>query len=319
MGSWYKTCGVSSLHIVNGDEVMVFALEKNTDQNDRCYSTAFWAPVMLPFYSKYADYGGGCEDTGPALPFVLSGIKAAMIEQELGENEYHDIEVKRADFDIELFYEAVHENRLFSKDYQDREMMIDFVMIRKDIADDILENFHREEYVGEGGDCGWDNHYKKVTFAKILEDLPEYIAEFTSSLKVDGNTEDEELQQALTSIKFVRGLKVMGYKSKNLVNQWVSGDDFRYSSLVRPQEALIELFTAGKVEEAKELLIDHLKARYIDCFMEVTRKNWGPGGHEGSQANEHHSYRVLAEATLRAIARERAENEEENNEEMSEF
>ena len=318
MGSWYKTCGVSGLHIVDGEEVMVFALEKNTDQTERCYSTAFWAPAMLPFYAKYADYGGGCDETGPALPFLLSGIKEVMIEQELGENEYHDIAVKRADFDIELFYEAVHENRLFSKDYQGREMMIDFVMVRKDIADDILENFQREEYVGEGGDCGWNNHYKMVTFAKILEDLPEYIAEFTKSLKVGDVKEDNELQKALTDIKFMRGMKVMGHKSTNLVNRWVSGDDYRYSSLVRPQEALIELFTAGKIEEATELLIDHLKARYIDCFMEMTRKNWGPGGHEGSQANEHHGYRVLAEATLRALDRESAENEEYNDEEVLE-
>jgi hypothetical protein len=320
MGSWYKTCGLSNMAVTDGTEVMVFVLEKNNDETDRCYSTAFWSPSLLPFYSKYADYGGGCDDTGIALPYIMEGIKQSLVEMDLGDNEYHDIEIKKDKFDIELFYEAVHEGRLFKSDWRGNKQMIDFVMVRKDVADDILANFQREMYVGSGqGDCGYDNSYKLITFAKILEDLPEYMARLSEFLKPEGEL-DDRANAALMRMKFAGGLgTVYEFKDTNLVGKWVRGDGYRFSRLADHNEIVIDLMQAGKVKEATEFMVDLLKGMYLNCFMETTRRNWAPGGHEGSQGNEAHGYRIMAEATLRALARDKAEYLEEVDDEYSEF
>jgi hypothetical protein len=320
MGSWYKTCGLSNMHIRDDDEVMVFVLEKNNDQTDRCYSTAFWSPCLLPFYSKYGDYGRGADDSGVTLPYLMAGIKEQLIEMELGDNEYHDIEIKRDKFDIELFYEAVHEGRLFKSDWRGDKQMIDFVMIRKDIADDILANFQREQYVGHGeGDCGYDNSYKLVTFAKILEDLPEFMAKLSEFLAPEEGL-DDKANDALLRMKFMGGLStVFKYEDSNLVGKWIRGDGYRFSRLAEPNEIVIDLMQAGKVKEATEVMVELLKGNYITSFMEMTRRNWSPAGHEGSQCNETHGYRIMAEATLRAIDRERKKYLEEVDDEYSEF
>jgi hypothetical protein len=312
MGSWYKTCGISKLHIRDYDEVMVFVLEQNRDLTDRCYSTAFWKPLMMPFYSKYGDYGRGQDDSGACLPYVMAGIKKELVETEEGENKYHDIAVKRDKFDIELFYEAVHENRLFKAVNWGGvdQVPLDFVMIRKDIADDILTNFHREVYVGGGkGDCGYENNYRKVTFAGILEDLPAYMEELTKMIK------DDEDHMFL----FRDGLDILEYGHPNRVNAWMRGDNYRFCQVVRVKHVIEELIKEDKIDEATAIIVDFLKAKYIDCFMEVTRSNWAPGGHEGSQNNEHHGYRVLARAINCALEREKQEYLDEVDDEFSEF
>jgi len=319
MGSWYKTCGLSQMAVRDDDEVMVFVLEKNLDETDRCYSTAFWAPSLLPFYSKYGDYGRGADDSGIALPYIMEGIKQSLVEMELGDNEYHDIEIKRDRFDIELFYEAVHEGRLFKSDWRGDKQMIDFVMIRKDIADDILANFQREEYVGEGGECGYNNNYKMVTFAKILEDLPDFMVKLAEFVKPEDEL-DDRANDALLRMKFGGGLStVFKYEDNNLVGKWVRGDGYRFSRLANPNEIVLDLMEAGKVKEATEVMVELLKGMYLNCFMEMTRRNWAPGGHEGSQGNEAHGYRIMAEATLRALDRAKAEYLKEVDDEYSEF
>ena len=97
MGCWNKTCGLSKLHIYAGDPVYVFVIEQNLD-HDRCYSTAFWSPILAPFESVYNDYGGGENSGGVWFQHIMDGVRAKLIEQEVGENEYHDIAVKREGF-----------------------------------------------------------------------------------------------------------------------------------------------------------------------------------------------------------------------------
>jgi hypothetical protein len=160
MGCWNKTCGLSNLHIIAGTDVYVFVLEENTDKTDRCYSTAFWRPLLLPFTSKYNDYGGGEESGGPGFQLIMDSIAKELTEMEVGDNEYHDIAVKKEGFGEEQFFESVHEHRLFKKSYYGDKQVIDFVMMRKDIVDYILENRVIERYVGEGkGTTGYSNSY----------------------------------------------------------------------------------------------------------------------------------------------------------------
>ena len=59
MGCWNKTCGLSNLYIKAGQEAYVFPLVKRSQDGERCYSHAFWKPMLLPFVTEYNDYGGG--------------------------------------------------------------------------------------------------------------------------------------------------------------------------------------------------------------------------------------------------------------------
>lgn len=317
MGSWYKTCGLSNLHITDGEEVMVFVLEPNTDKTDRCYNTAFWKPLLLPFYSKYADYGRGDEDSGVALSYIMDAIKEDLVEMEVGENRSHDISVKKDAFDVELFYEAVHEKRLEVKNrFAAEATPIDFVMFRKDIVDDILANFKREIYVGDGkGTTGYNNNYEIVGFQDLVNDLPEYMLEFAKLSSAD--------EEGTGNFRFhmMDGLgSVFDYSHPNRVNKWCRGDHYRYSRLLRIKDVIAKLVAEGNITEATQLMIDHLKAVYVSVFIDSTRRVWMPGAHEGSQANEAHGYRIIAEATMRALKRERDKYAEDvGEEEVSEF
>jgi hypothetical protein len=176
MGSWNKTCGLSNLHIRAGEDVYVFVLEENSDKTDRCYSTSFWKPVLLPFISKYNDYGGGEESSGSGFQLIMSSVAEHLIEMPQGENKFHDILVKKEGFGEEEFFESVHENRLFKHDWRNTKTVIDFVMMRSDIVDYILANRVIEEYVGENkGNAGYSNSYIHYQFSDILKDIPEFL------------------------------------------------------------------------------------------------------------------------------------------------
>ncbi len=308
MGSWNKTCGLSNLHITSGTEVYVFVLEENANKTDRCYSTAFWKPLLLPFTSKYNDYGGGEESSGAGFRLIMDGIAKQLVEMELGENKFHDIAVKKEGFGEEQFFEAVHENRLFTT-YRPggAETIIDFVMLRKDIVDHILENRVIEQYVGSGkGTSGWGNNYINYTFADILKDIPEFLNEINETLNHTATND-------FNTLKFIRGFEsVFDYDHSNKVSKWVRGDTYRFSSLVRVQDEIFDLMKAGKSEDARLLLTEYLKGQYINCFMESTRKNWAPAGHEGSQSQEVNEYRLLIGAMTTVLDAEQAEWAAEN-------
>lgn len=317
MGCWNKTCGLSNLHITVGTEVYVFAIERNPHLDDRCYSTAFYRPLLLPFYSHYNDYGGGENSSGVGLEPILEGIRRNLVEVEVGENECHDIAVKRDDFDEELFFDAVHEHRLQVKTFNGP-TELDFVMFRKDIVDDILNNWTRQKYVGDGsGTTGWGNNYVEYKFADILADLPEFMDKLDSML----NQPDAE-ESALNALKPNWRLKMFGgldmvfpWGHANKVRWYIEREGYRYSSIVNIHEMIIEAMEAGNRELADDLMTDHLKAVYLDSFMHEVRKVWIPGAHEGSQAQDHAGYQALIGAMSRVLDAERKEWEEDEYDE----
>ncbi len=327
MGSWNKTCGLSNLHIRSGDEVYVFVLEESTDKTDRCYSTAFWRPLLLPFTSKYNDYGGGEDSAGPGLQLILDGISDRLVEMDVGENTSHDIPVKKIGFGEEQFFETVHESRLFTKSWgRSVSTMVDYVMIRKDIVDHILNNRVIEDYVGNSkGTGGWGNNYNFYKFDDILKDIPEFmnkLEKITSVKKYEGKPVDITEDQAnsyLVGRLISQGLgMVFDYDHPNKVTKWLRGDSYRFSSIVDVKTEILELLKTGKRPEAELLLIEHLKGQYINSLMECTRKNWAPGGHEGSQSQDADGYRLLINAMTVVLDAEKAEYDAENGEDEDE-
>jgi hypothetical protein len=315
MGCWNKTCGLSNLHIMAGMPVYVFVLEK-TEHYDNCYTTSLFKPLLLPFESTYNDYGGGENSHGVALDLIVGGIKEQLVELDAGENVYHDIAVKREGFDVDQFFEAVHENRLTIKGWTNKEVPVYFTMFRKDIVDSILEDHVIEDYVGEGrGTCGWNNNYIRYKFADIVADIRPLINAAVKELD-DLNAVDKEL----------RAFKLTGFQYMdvsdldNKVIRWMRGIDYRYSRIVDMRVVIAEHLSTGTAEaldRLETLLVEHLKAIFIEGFMSAARKTWIPGGHEGSQSYSGDALRVLNRAVESALVREDAEmTEDEESQEV---
>jgi hypothetical protein len=303
MGCWNKTCGLSNLHITAGTPVYVFVLEKNKSY-DHCYSTSLFSPLLLPFESVYDDYGGGEDSSGPALDYIMNMIKKDLVEMEVGENQYHDIEVKREGFTPEKFFEAVHEDRLSIQGRRAEPTQLYFTMMRKDIVDDILANRTIEDYVGDGkGTCGYGNNYVKYKFADIVADIRPLL---NDAMEIVGNIDKE-----LRSLKMFSGLDYMFDQDyENKVLKWMRGDSYRYSRIVDMKQVIskgLEIGTVDSINKVAALLEEYLKGIYIDGFMHSARKTWIPGGHEGSQSMSGGALRLLGAATIRALDREKAE------------
>lgn len=111
MGCWNGTCGLTNLPIVHGDEMYVFPIVESY-RNSFCYSTALYRPSVLPFRAEYDDYGSGEKCGGVGLELLMEGIKHNLVEMEVGENQYHDIAVKREGFNVDTFFEVCHKKRL---------------------------------------------------------------------------------------------------------------------------------------------------------------------------------------------------------------
>lgn len=314
MGCWNKTCGLSNLHITAGTDVYVFVLEKN-DHHDRCYSTAFYQPLLLPFYSKYDDYGGGEDSSGVGLPFIMEGLKQKLVEMDVGENQYHDIAVKRDGFNDATFFEAVHEDRLRVKGYGNEQTEVDFVMFRKDIVDSILDTWIREKYVGsDAGTTGWDNAYITYTFKDVLADVPEFLDTLERFLKGETTSDKWASLEGIPprlNLSMSGGLgELFEWTHPNKASWYIFRDQYRYSSIVRVHDLIIEAMDKGDRATAEALLVDHLKATYIDCFMHEVRKVWLPGAHEGSQSQEHSGYLALINAMNATLTKEWIEHQD---------
>jgi hypothetical protein len=316
MGSWNKTCGLSNLPIHSGEKAYVFVLEKQQLDDSHCYSTHLYAPCLLPFETTYNDYGGGEDSTGIGFPIIMESIKNNLNEIEAGENKYHDIAVTKDKFDEALFFEAVHEGRLqkhnpYALD-EDDHTKLEFVMFRKDIVDTILEKHYMEKYVGDGkGTHGYGNNYIRYYFKDIVADILPMIQEISEMV-----AEDKEL----ATFKLLSSFESMfKYDHPNLAATWLRGDTYRYCNLIRINEYLFNLFEQEgplpeRILQLEEILTESLKGRFIDAFMEMSRKSWIPAGHEGSQGDEQRPYRSLISATLEVLDRRKAMYEAETGE-----
>lgn len=320
MGCWNKTCGLSNLHVTAGTPVYVFVLEKNKDY-DHCYSTSLFSPLLLPFEADYDDYGSGENCGGVALPFIMKGLKDQLIEMDLGENEYHDIAVKKENFDDKMFFKAVHEDRMQIHSSTSTEpTQVYFTMFRRDVVDAILETRTIEEYVGDnkGTIAKWGDSkdYIRYKFSDIVADIKPMIeivvAKVTGAKAAGEFMADYILYNGIDSL--------FGYRSENKAARWMRYDNHRYSRIVDMTTVLrkgIEAGTPEALDKLAEILEQHLKAIFIDSFMSSARKTWIPGGHEGSQSTSSGALKLLGKVVNDVIDKERAEWIEEMGEDAA--
>lgn len=315
MGCWNKTCGLSNLHIYAGTPVYVFVLEENKNRDDNCYATGLYRPLRLPFESVYNDYGGGESSGGPGFEMIMEGIRKLLVEMPLGENQYHDIEVTREEFGEDLFFEAVHEHRLKISYHSSDSIPVEFTMFRKDIVDDILENRVIEQYVGGGkGTGGYGNNYIYYKFKDIVADIKPMLEEIKKEIN---QRETEGVSKKLIRLHHSLSGGFFDYNHPNKAAKWLRGDDYRYSQIVDIREIVynsIEDNTDEAYDKLEIILAEYLKGVFIDGFMHAARKTWVPGGHEGSQNDSGDALRILCSATIKALDREHAEYDVEDDE-----
>lgn len=287
MGCWNKTCGVSNLHIHAGDPVYVFILQQNTVGKDHCYSNHLYTPVMVPFHSYYDDYGSGENSSGIGLEMIIKNLKEQLIEKEVGENQYHDIAVKREEFDVDMLFESMREGRLeIPNRYagyvgNPKTIFVDFVMMRKDVVDNILEHYEVDNY--------WTGNHK---FSDCLDGVDELI---------------DKIQEANDEF-YISGIS--GLSSEYHWEYWTKVfTSFEFKSSLNPLDSLIELVKDGRIEDAKQFAIDALKGAFVVKFMEMTRRSWIPQCGEGSQNTELAGHKLLAQTILDIIVKEEKEFE----------
>lgn len=206
-----------------------------------------------------------------------------------------DIAVKRDNFGEGLFFEAVHENRLFVKSWKGEQVPVTFTMFRKDIVENILANRVIKEYVGNGkGTGGYDNAYIFIKFANIINNVRPLINQLV-----------EDIQSTNQKICFYIMDSLHGYRKTFLAANWII-DDFRFSRIVDLRIILTELIKSGELDRAEALVTEHIRAVFIERFMNDTRKTWIPGGHEGSQSSDSAAHRILCNSIIEALDKEKA-------------
>lgn len=291
MGSWNKTCAMSNLPIYDGEDCLMVLL-KEAGGNDRCYSTALWRPSLFAVSCKYADYGRADNLNHQVFEPLILGLQKSIDEYELGENQYHDIEVKRDALDEKLFFEAVHEGRLSITetvyDGTRSKRTIDFILIKQSIIDRVFKDWYIEFYEGVGkGNRGYKNSYLNVYLKDVLDTVPDFVNKIIIEYDKHVRSDNE--------IMFYLKRTIV---EDHIISKIVSCETYRNFKLFNFKETIVDYISAGKIEQAEEIVKSHIIGCFIDSFFESTRKIWVPACHEGSQNTETLGYIALANAVI---------------------
>jgi hypothetical protein len=334
MGCWNKTCGLSNLPIYYGEEVYVFLIQENAFSSNHCYSDHLYSPIIAPFYSQYDDHGTGENSSGVALPVIINSLKNKVIEKELGKNEYHDLEVKRDNLTVDTLFEFMRKRRLsIGNPYknintsQPDEVKVEFVMLKKDIVDDILEKYAPEMY--------WKNSFVEVKFSDICDEVYDVIeavievgdeAEETIRLFMETpfdieDKKSQEIFRAFSKLNLTSHGKKMvispyavesilekaNLKTGAFIPTIAEYGMSHFSSIVRFWPEFANMVSGRNLISAKEFFIDSFKGIFISSFFECTRRSWIPQSGEGSQSTNLDEHRMLANAIIKSTYKQEEE------------
>lgn len=306
MGSWFGTCGLTKLPIYDGEEVKVVILQKNKRVN-HSYATALYTPIMGAFDDVYADYGRGENPEKDDIYLIhQENIINALQEFELGENQYHDIAVKKEGFNGELFYDAIHEERLkvFSR-CKTNTYDLDFVMFKKSAYWTLLNSYKTEMYNGDFSYYGLTDLYNEIdnfcdTFRKLFEES------ITEVVQLEDKSKASKLFFYITNPLIAPNCKI----ANNLFSSDSFGEASRVSDVTTnirkyiTDAAQLQTLTPENIHAAisrfdavlpqiKQYLKSCTETKMISLFFEGTRQIWTPGFHVGSQSNELSNYNIL--------------------------
>jgi len=348
MGSWNGTCAVSNLHVTAGQKVAVFLLLENNEKKSFCYGNAMYDMCPIPFYGEYNDYGAVENCHGFGMNIVVDAIRDQLYEFGDGPNSCHDLAVNRNNLNIDMLFEADHEDRLgiqqaqrHSNDAYDlRELekhrlesgltdsqqfeldrlankiknidtfrRVTHVIVHGDIFDDIMTKWYIEDYVGEGkGNAGYGNNYVHIYFKDIEDSIPDYIAKKKQHCEEMKAVEDPKLRIALMRLSGSDS-----WDSPNLATKWLNGFDSGSGvefGLIRVAEYIREYEGKEDWEGLHSFVKESLTTLWVNSFMSYTRKAWTKQTGLGSQNSELRGYRTLIASMTRILDAEAAEQAE---------
>ncbi len=340
MGSWNGTCAISNLHIHGGQAVTVFLLIKKNSAYHNCYPSTYYSVCPMPFYGTYNDYGGCEEIHGAGLDVVVDRLRSKLFEREVGNNESHDIAVRKSDFTAETIFEASHEGRLgiigrdFSTSYEvddfrkiqenrpltpNEQSELDIlcarlkspyalyqevrpIMIHQKIADDILNTLYYEQYMGAGkGSAGYNNAYNRYSYADLVAMVPDFVKDLVEA--------DKD-----------RVFRFESYLRRNydvhplapIISTLIENSSAIDLEIFEPIYELSDLLEAGDRDTLCRYLPELLKYYWFEMFMVATRKTWIVPTGSNSQSDDAYGYRILNQSITEILDAEQAEYDTDN-------
>lgn len=294
MGCWNNTCGLTNLPIIAGDAVYVFPIKERdiSEYRSHCETTAFYEPMMTPFTAEYDDYGGGANCEGPLLDQFITALKSSLVELSLTEASASESPIDKDTFDIDGFFEAIHDNKLFVRGWRKKQAVY-FTMVRKDIVDRLWHEWKFDIYVGDGNATTPGEAYERsVTYATLAE---QFLPKFVDSLKAIAES-SESLDKIDRIIARQFALRDSDNNSNTVPALRRLFHSFDRSESWDPlfiKDMIMDLVVEGNYERATELLKLQLLGIMVNDMMSSTRRIWLPVMHQGSQSADYDDYRLL--------------------------
>jgi len=286
MGCWNGSCGLTGLPIFAGDEVVVFTLIQQRPQGDHCYPETYWQPLIYTFDAQYDDYGGADECKGPLLERILEVIRDNLVELDIGENKYHDIAVKKTDFDVSKYFEAAHESRLFvAHDWKTNDafktLSVFPLMVHKSVVKQLLEQYKVDDW-----------RKGRYGYGEIVEDGYQYVTGLQQVLAKDitlNGRSDIPLRLKLTLIS----------DNEDAYSRFTDLQHvFRLPDYIRYVDDMSKAVESGNIDLANAIVEQVAQMAIIKAYMQSSRRMWTPMSGAGSQDGSTKAHRLMAEITV---------------------
>lgn len=315
MGSWNHTCMISRMPVHAGEEVVsIFLAQRPPEMTEshRCYVHALYDPLPFLIYGEYSDYGSVENFTGPQDDIVVNWFKNNVMEMEQGDNQYHDVPVKRPTLTMDELYEIDHEGRLFIEfdTYRHKgvKRQIDHIVIKKRLFDRIIEDTILDSYQSTGY-----HHYKFKDLMWNIDGAIQWLkAYWTPPYDENDETIPSKLRLALMMAS-ARGNETdklihATYRNTDIPPQCAWLRKREWHGLCDP---FVEEFKKADFEQAKVLLIERLKFSWLEAWLSYARHWWNVPGNVGGQDDHHEYHEMLAKFMLEETRKSSGEYDDE--------
>lgn len=281
MGSWNQTCGISNLPITYETEVVGLFTSRNfsTPITTMFRPSAVWAPIFLPIFGKYNDYGDITdiiEDWN--TNYILRKLKEYMVETDIEDDDdvskKHRSPITAVDLTFDKIQTYHHQEKLQlylpqfrGQRYQSEPTDICIIQIHKRIWDRLLS-------------CPIDTGWGKNRLSTV-DDRKNRLSAVLNGSFAD-HEEDPKVRAALRRIKrvsFREELRMISEFPSDTLADYFSKDDLQLDAVCHRTAELM----------------------HISCHMDALRKHWSPQNGGGSQSEEYVSYRHLFDEAEKII------------------
>lgn len=292
--------------ICPGDEVRLFFITqgpaliqhgKLAKPNGTCYNNELWAPRTCAIKAIYDDYGRVAEaEPEWYINQVMDRFRKDIIEQEQGENEYHDLAVKKEDLvGMDGFYkllELCQESRAYVSG------RLGFI-------------FNGPDWLGVGFVLVHEFAYQKMISDELNKTIDPYTSGKRATLTLNKVNEHVDKIYALNNIKPASSSEKD--KAEYLSAKYKAYFDLHDHGIFYHIDPLGVLGIADHmkwIEEMAEEGVDRNDKKVTQLVnivvesvefifnMSAMRKHWTPMCGHGSQSNEWRAHKLLAQTVV---------------------